>query len=156
MESSKLEAHAPPVVTIEGRSMEPTLPVGTSVLVRPIEAPPRHGDIVLIRGQARWIVHRVIHADRRSDLVFHSGDMVGVIGTCSEGAVLGFVTTFKVPANTAVPGIESLDAAIRRRLAGARWRCRLFALCRSVAVKAGGERSSFVRSIGRVFRRVVL
>ena len=156
MECSKLASDAPPVVTIDGRSMEPTLPVGSTVRVERLKAPPQHGDIVLIKGESRWIVHRVIHADRRSDLVFHGGDVGGGIGTCSKDAVLGLVTAVLSPETTTIPSVESLDIAIRRWLRFARWRCRFFTICRSAASMARIERLPLARPIGDAVRRLLL
>lgn len=50
---------------VTGRSMEPTIPVGAIVLVRPI-APDdvRIGDVVTMRGSAGLITHRVIGIER--------------------------------------------------------------------------------------------
>jgi hypothetical protein len=146
----------PPIVTIDGRSMEPTLLIGSTVCVRPMETTPRTGDIALIRGDSRWIVHRVIHFDRRSGLVFHGGDRGGGIGTCSKTAVKGLVTAILEPEESTLPGVENLDIALRRRLVFARWRCRLFATCRSAGLSAGGERLPLARPIGRVLRRLLL
>ena len=111
---------------------------------------------MLIKGESRWIVHRIIHADQRSNLVFHGGDLGGGIGTCSEDAVLGLVTAVLDPETTTITGVESLDIAIRRWLALARWRCRLFSACRSAAQTARIEKLPLARPIGGAMRRLLL
>jgi hypothetical protein len=124
----------PFLIEVQGGSMEPTLSRGSLVLVDRRRQLPAASDVIVVRGQDRLIVHRVVHvaALRSGVRVYHAGDAAGAIGRCTRHAVLGRVAAVVDPGDTRAASLRPLSAAARRRLRWARWRCEAEAAMRAL------------------------
>jgi hypothetical protein len=64
------------ILHVTGWSMGPTLGPSQDVVVRPLERTPAFGDVVLVRRESQWLIHRVIgqKMDGRQWLFVTKGD----------------------------------------------------------------------------------
>lgn len=125
----------PLLVEVRGRSMEPTLPEGSTVWVDESAHAALPGDVVLIKGRSGWIVHRIVWRSRvrGRDRVFHRGDCEGGIGVCELAAVRGRVLSIVAPGQSPIPELDDLPVGFRRRFRWAQKRCRLFVFGAAIA-----------------------
>ena len=132
----------PQLVEVAGRSMEPSLGLGSRVWVTPDSGNAKPGDIALIRGREGWILHRVVatHAEGDEVLVFHRGDAGGGIGCCPATAIAGTAVAFLDP-SASFPKLESMGHRFLSSFVAAQRRVRVFVRLRRLARFAGLHRS---------------
>jgi hypothetical protein len=139
--------------------MAPTLRYGSRVCVAAGVKAPDPGDLVLIYGNAGWIVHRIIHRCTISgtEHVFHRGDKEGRIGLCLGSSVCGQVVA-RLSDNTHIPALHEMPLAFQQRFRRARMRCRFYALCRGLAIRKTAARPGFGMAglIADLLKRVLL
>jgi hypothetical protein len=156
-----LEQGLSAVIVVSGRSMEPTIPLGTRVDVAPLSAgaAPAVGEIVLVATAAAdvLVLHRVMHVSSDGDLVIHQGDAGGAaFATCARRDVLARMTGFADVdvAARPVPLPENLPAAARARFRRRRLACVAFARARTVARALSVEDHPLVRRCGVALRKL--
>jgi hypothetical protein len=60
---------------VTGESMQPTLPAGSTLRIRPgRSSPPQHGEVIAMAIRDRLIAHRVVRADRGTGHILTRGD----------------------------------------------------------------------------------
>ncbi len=139
--------------------MAPSLERGWRVRVEPATgAAAAPGEVLLLEGEGRLILHRAIAVFTRSGerLVFHRGDGGGRIGFARADAIRGRAVAILHPPGRPFPHGAVLDKATRRRLAVAGARCRLFIWCWRLATAARVDGSGTARVAGRLLRRALL
>ncbi len=150
LDEQRLRDDLPAVVTVTGRSMEPGLPTGTRVRVVALDAPPRPGDVLLLRSPAGQVLHRALWIDPRQGLLFHRGDNGGRVGLTAPAAVLGRAVAVLDGARGLA--LSALTRAQQRAFVRAQRRCKLYAALRSRATALRLGRGP----LGELARRLLL
>lgn len=147
------------VIVVSGRSMEPTIALGTRVDVAPValDAPLAVGDIVLIATSAAdvLLLHRVMHVMGGGRRIVHQGDAAGgTFATCARRDVLARMTGFEGDAARALPTPENLPAAARALFHRRRVACAVYAGAREVAGVLSLDGNALVRRCGLGLRKL--
>jgi hypothetical protein len=154
-----LEQGLPAVIEVSGRSMEPTLALGTKVDVAALAAgaPLEVGDVVLVATKADvLLLHRVLGLYEESGAAFvvHQGDApASMFGLASRRNVLARMTGIAGESD-APPAVERLDGASRARFRRRRFACEGFLAARRLVSGLGLADSVLVRKCARLYRRL--
>jgi hypothetical protein len=154
-----LEQGLPAVIEVSGRSMEPTLALGTKVAVAALASrdPLEVGDVVLVATTADvLLLHRVLGLYEESGAAFvvHQGDAsASMFGLASRRDVLARMTGIAGEPD-ARPTVERLDVASRARFRRRRLACDGFLAARRLASGLGLSDSVLVRRCARIYRRL--
>jgi hypothetical protein len=154
-----LEQGLSATIVVGGRSMEPTIALGTRVDVAPlpIDGPLAAGEIVLIAtGVADvLLLHRVMHVSRGGRRIVHQGDVAGAaFATCPRADVLARMTGFTDDATRPLPTPDHLPAATRAQHHRRRVACAVFAGARDVAGALSLDDNALIRRGGLAFRKL--
>jgi hypothetical protein len=152
------QGHAVAVDVASG-SMTPTIEQGTRVRVEPIAEDLHPGDIVLILSSngAELVLHRVIRlfAEGGQHFVIHQGDeQSSTFGTCLREAVLGRAVGFPLTPARALPTLEVLDLAARRRFQRRRRASLLYSLGRRTKFWLRVIDPALARRLMRMYREL--
>jgi hypothetical protein len=149
----------PAVIEVSGRSMEPTLALGTKVDVAALaEAEPvAVGEVVLVATDAGvLLLHRVmaVFDERGARFVLHQGDApASTFGTSARRDVLARVTGVAGEPR-AVLAPDRLDAETRARFRRRRAACAGFVVARRLARALPLSDGAVVRGCARLYRRL--
>jgi len=151
-----LEQGLPAVIEVSGRSMEPTLALGTKVDVAALASgdPLEVGDVVLVATVGDvLLLHRVLGLYEESGAAFvvHQGDAsASTFGLASRRNVLARMTGIAGAPTALAP----LDVASRARFRRRRFACDGFLAARRLASGLGLVDSVLVRRCARIYRRL--
>jgi hypothetical protein len=154
-----LDQGHPVEVDVVGGSMTPTIELGTRVTIEPIAEGLHPGDIVLIlsSNEAELVLHRVIRlfAEGGQHFVIHQGDaQSSAFGTCPREEVLGRAVGFPLTPARALPTLEVLDPAARRRFRRRRRVSLLYSLGRRTMFRLRVIDPALARRLARVYREL--
>ena len=154
-----LDQGLPVAVDVVTGSMTPTIEPGTRVTIEPIAEDLHPGDIVLIlsSNEAELVLHRVIRlfAEGGQHFVIHQGDaQSSAFGTCLRGAVLGRAVGFPLTPARALPTLEVLDPAARRRFQRRRRVSLLYSLGRRAMFRFRVIDPALARRLVRMYREL--
>ena len=154
-----LDQGLPVAVDVVTGSMTPTIEPGTRVTIEPIAEDLHPGDIVLIlsSNEAELVLHRVIRlfAEGGQHFVIHQGDaQSSAFGTCLREAVLGRAVGFPLTPARALPTLEVLDPAARRRFQRRRRVSLLYSLGRRAMFRFRVIDPALARRLVRMYREL--
>ena len=154
-----LDQGLPVAVDVVTGSMTPTIEPGTRVTIEPIAEDLHPGDIVLIlsSNEAELVLHRVIRlfAEGGQHFVIHQGDaQSSAFGTCLREAVLGRAVGFPLTPARALPALEVLDPAARRRFQRRRRVSLLYSLGRRAMFRFRVIDPALARRLVRIYREL--
>ncbi len=154
-----LDQGLPVAVDVVTGSMTPTIEPGTRVTIEPIAEDLHPGDIVLIlsSNEAELVLHRVIRlfAEGGQHFVIHQGDaQSSAFGSCLREAVLGRAVGFPLTPARALPTLEVLDPAARRRFQRRRRVSLLYSLGRRTMFRLRVIDPALARRLVRMYREL--
>ena len=94
------------ILHVTGWSMGPTLGPSRDVVVRPLKHGPAFGDVVLLRSESKWLIHRVVgqRMDGQQRLFVTKGDYSRTIDQpVTREEVVGLVVGIKTPEGVSIP-----------------------------------------------------
>jgi hypothetical protein len=154
-----LEQGLPAVIEVSGRSMEPTLALGTKVDVAALAESDslEVGEVVLLATTADvLLIHRVLGLYEESGAAFvvHQGDaFASTFGIAARRDVIARMIGVAGAAG-ALPAFERLDVVARARFRRRRLACHGFIVARRLARGLGLGDSALVRQCAQVYRKL--
>jgi hypothetical protein len=135
-------------VTLIGRSMEPTIQVGWSVLIEPLKLDARLqlGEVILLQaGQCAGgalVLHRVagVIATTHGQRVYHAGERSWWPGRVHRASILGKARAIEWPSRAPVVPFAAMSPLRRARLAWLQALCTARSWLRDLVVAAPSVR----------------